>query len=211
MNIFVLLFLLINVLCIGVLATFAIRHARAHFKPLHDGEKHPPNADKEVNLPPAVRERLLEKSAEHFQKVLNHAAAELQTDLKATADQLNTQLAKLGSDIISTETAQYHAILEELRTKTQAVVDEAHSSINNNQSELQTKLAEKVKAEQDLLVKQIDTKLADAVVSFLIETLQHDVDLGAQTTYLTKMLEEHKDDFKREVADEVPIETPAAK
>jgi hypothetical protein len=40
------------------------------------------------------------------------------------------------------------------------------------------------------------------VVSFLIETLQHDIDLGAQSAYLTKVLEEHKDDFKQGVSSE---------
>jgi len=40
------------------------------------------------------------------------------------------------------------------------------------------------------------------VASFLTETLQHNVDLGAQSAYLTAMLEEHKADFAKEVADE---------
>jgi F0F1-type ATP synthase membrane subunit b/b' len=207
---FLQIFLLTNVFLMGVVATFAVRHALAHFRPhTHDADKHSPTNDKDGHLPPAVRQRLLEQSEEHFQKVLDRSATELQNGLKATAERLNKQLEVLGSEVISSETAQYHAILEELRKKTETVVEEAHTSINSNQGELQTKLAEQMKAEQELLIKQIDTKLADAVVSFLIETMQHEVDLGAQTSYLTKMLEEHKEDFKREVADE--IQTPAAK
>ena len=54
------------------------------------------------------------------------------------------------------------------------------------------------------MIQQIDTRLAEAVTSFLIETLQHNVDLGAQSAYLTAQLEEHKADFIKEVADETP-------
>ena len=57
-------------------------------------------------------------------------------------------------------------------------------------------------AEKQRLLQQIDTKLADAVASFLMETLQHNVDLGAQSAYLTAMLEEHKTDFAKELSDE---------
>jgi len=49
------------------------------------------------------------------------------------------------------------------------------------------------------MVAQIDTKLTDAVTSFLNETLQHNVDLGSQTDYIIGMLEEHKDTIAKEI------------
>jgi hypothetical protein len=49
----------------------------------------------------------------------------------------------------------------------------------------------------------MDTKLADAVTSFLMETLQHNVDLGAQSAYLTAMLDEHKDELVKGVKHEI--------
>jgi hypothetical protein len=42
------------------------------------------------------------------------------------------------------------------------------------------------------LAAQLEEKLSDAVSSFLLEALQHSVDLGAQAQYLTTVLEEHK-------------------
>ena len=50
------------------------------------------------------------------------------------------------------------------------------------------------------IIGQLDTKIADGIASFLVETLQHNVDLGAQTAYLTAQLEEHKADLIREIA-----------
>ena len=52
-----------------------------------------------------------------------------------------------------------------------------------------------ITAEKEVLIKLANAKLADAVASFLIETLGHNVDLGAQSAYLTEMLEEHKDEI----------------
>jgi hypothetical protein len=54
----------------------------------------------------------------------------------------------------------------------------------------------------DNLVKQLATEMADAVGSFLQEALQHNIDLGEQSAYLVSVLEEHKADFIKEVADE---------
>ena len=58
-------------------------------------------------------------------------------------------------------------------------------------------------AEKQQLIAQIDTKLADAVTSFLVETLGHNVDLGAQSDYLISVLDEHKAEFTKRVTDEV--------
>jgi len=70
------------------------------------------------------------------------------------------------------------------------------------QAELEAKLKEEIAAEKKQLVQQLDTKLSDAVASFLLETMQHEVDLGSQSAYLTKMLDEHKAELIKELMDE---------
>jgi len=204
---FLQLFLLANVFFMGVLTTIAIRHAYAHFRPhSHDAEKshHLPAAVKSP-LPPEIKEKLLQESQAKFQTALDRSAEELLHDLKATSVEMNKQLEKLGSEVAERETKHYEAILEELRKQTEAALNNTQTEMSGHHEELKTKLSEKVAAEQQRLIQQIDTKLADAVASFLEETLQHNVDLGSQSSYLTAMLEEHKDDFKREVADEAPV------
>jgi F0F1-type ATP synthase membrane subunit b/b' len=79
--------------------------------------------------------------------------------------------------------------------------------MEKHKGELKAKMEQEIAAEKQRLVRQIDAKLADAVGSFLLETLRHNVDLGSQKDYLVAMLEEHKADFIKEVGDE----TPAAK
>ncbi|HET8883889.1 MAG TPA: hypothetical protein VFM68_00255 [Candidatus Saccharimonadales bacterium] len=208
------LFLLANVFLIGVLTALAVRHAYAHFRPptQHESDKPHPTPQR-MNLPPAVKERLLRSSQANFEAILNRSASELQHDLKATSIQLNRQLEKLGAEIVSDEMKRYRESLDKLRQQAEATLGGAQTEIANHQAELKVKLAERqteleakltedMTAEQQRLVAQIDTKLADAVASFLTETLQHNVDLGAQSAYLTAMLEEHKAELTKGVTDE---------
>jgi len=201
-SLFLQLFLLLNVFLIGVLATVAVRHAYAHFRPpLHEAYKTHP-AKQVVHLPPEVREHLLEAAQANFQNVLDHSARELQHDLETTSTQLNKQLEKIGSAIVGNEMERYQMELEQLRKQAEAAIGGAQIGITEHQTELKAKLAEEMVAEQQRLVQQIDTKLADSVASFLTEILQHNIDLGAQTPYLLAMLEAHKTDLKKEVTGE---------
>lgn len=206
------IFLLLNVFFMGALATVAFRHARAHFTPSQPTEA-PRRKVQQVHLPPAVKERLLHAAQANFQSVLDHSADELQRDLKTTASGLSKQLEQLGHEIITDEMKRYRAGLDELRDQAQIAIGGAQSSIATHRAELEAKfierhaqleknLADEMAAEKQRLIEQMDTKLSDAVASFLIETLQHNVDLGAQSTYLMTMLDEHKAELTKKVTDE---------
>jgi Skp family chaperone for outer membrane proteins len=212
MNIFLQIFLYVNVFIIGALAAIAIRHAFAHFRP-HPDEKKAHPADSAPHLSPAVREQLLQKAEANFEKVLDSSAGELREELQKTAEKLNGELSKLGNQIVGAEMQRYQASLETLRKQTEAAIGSSNgdlaahqadlkSKLTQRQADMEAKLQEDMAAEKQHLLEQIDTKLADAVASFLIETLQHDVDLGAQSSYLVKMLDEHKADFAKGVKDE---------
>jgi len=210
---FLQIFLLVNVFIIGMLVPIAIRHARAHFRPTeHEVEKPHPHAAT-VSLPPAIKEHLLLKSQANFQAVLNRSAAELQHDLKNTTVHLNKQLEKFGNDIIDDEMKRYRSDIDQLRKQAQIDMSGAQTEITKHQSELMTQLDqhhseleaemnEKIKTEEQRLIQNIDTKLADAVASFLTETLQHNVDLGAQEAYLMATLEEHKSEIAKGISNE---------
>lgn len=210
MNIFLQIFLYVNVFVIGALTAVAIRHAYAHFRPHPDEKK---ALDQTPKLPAAVKEQLLQTAQTNYQKVLDRSANELQDDLQKTAAKLDEQLNKLGTQIVGAEMQRYQASLETLRKQTEAAIGSGNTDIAAHQADLKTKLTkrqeelekkleEDITAEKQHLLEQIDTKLADAVASFLVETLQHNVDLGSQSAYLTSMLEEHKEDFAKGIKDE---------
>lgn len=205
-------FLLLNVFLIGIAVTIAFRHAYAHFWPeKHDAEHKPQQPV--MKLPPAVREQLLAQAQTKYQKILDDAAGQLQLDLGKTTVILNKEMSTLGADIINDEMKRYRESLNQLQMHTEDAIANTRNELSQHNQDLQKTMAEQqqaalarmneeVAAEKARLLAQIDTKLADAAASFLIETMGHDIDLGAQTPYLTKMIEEHKDDFKNEVGHE---------
>ena len=207
------IFFIINILFIGALIVLAIRHIIAHFKQKTEIAKPAHPAENNAKLPREVKEQLLKTAQTNFQNVLDHSAVELQRDLKATAIQINRRLDKLGLQMINDEMKLYHSSLEELRKQAEANILKAQTEIDShqaeikkqlakNQAELEAKMLEEVANEKKALIEQLDTKLADAVASFLTETLGHNVDLGAQNAYLTAMLDEHKKEIIKGVVDE---------
>lgn len=195
-------FLYANFFLIGVLAVLAVQHALAHFKPHeHDAERHVPTPQN-GHLPPAIREQLIEAAQKQYQAVLNRAATELQTDLTTTATAIQKDVEKLGNETTAKELEHYRATIAGLEKQTTDTINGMHQEITSHQEDLKAKLTESVEAEKQRLVAQVNTKLADAVASFLSETLQHNVDLGAQVPYLTSVLEEHKAELAKEITDE---------
>ena len=206
-------FLIINILIIGILIAIAIRHLLAHLRPQPEEHRLAHSNENSIKLPKEVKEKLLKTAQINFQTVLDHSASELQRDLKITATQVNHRLEKLSQQMINDEMKLYHTSLEELRQQAEANIKAAQVEIDNHQAELKGQLAikqaeleaemqQEVAAEKQSLLEQIDTKLADAVMALLTETLGHNVDLGAQNAYLIATLEEHKKDLKKGLIDE---------
>jgi hypothetical protein len=198
-TIFLQIFLFIDVFIIGGLAVIALQHAVAHFKqpkPLANDAQVPIVADP---LPQTVKENLVHASQTQFQAVLNQAAGSLQQDLKTTSDNINNLVLRLASEIVSNELERYREELSKLHNQAVGDLSGIKQQMVAHETELKAKVAQEYEAEKQRLIKQIDTKLADAVSSFLLETLKHNVDLGSQSTYLIDTLEEHKAEFAEEV------------
>jgi hypothetical protein len=205
MSTFLIIFLGIDILLIGAFAPMIVRHARAHFwhKKEEKAGKQPHIPMQNGHLPPSVREHLLEEAQINFQKVLDTSAKELQEDLHAATEDIHKLVQQMGSSAVARDLDAYRARLVELQKQTEADMAGAQEQIASHQAELKAKLAQEIESEKQRLVQQIDTKLADAVASFLTEAMQHEVDLGAQSGYLVKLLEEHKAEISEGVHDEV--------
>lgn len=206
MNIFIQFFIFLEVFVMGAIAAIAVQHAYAHFHP----DK--PETDEKTSTPiparvttaqlsPATKDRLLQESRTQFEVVLKHAAADLQSDLGISTEQINNLVKHLATEIVSAEMEHYRLRLSQLHEQADADMNGIRTEVTKHEAELKAKLTEEIAAEKQTLIKQIDAKLADAVGSFLVETLRHNVDLGNQESYLVQMLEDHKADFAKEVDD----------
>lgn len=207
-------FLFVNVFVIGGLLALALQHAYIHFK--HRGDDHEKNSKRtkqDNHLPPELREKLIQDSEEKYRAVINHSASDLENDLQKIANRVDGKLEKLSSEIVDDETKRYQTDISKMRKEAETAMILAQKEIVDHQQKLKeelekqqveakAKLEEEIAAEKDKIIQQIDTKLADGVTSFLIETLGHNVDLGAQNAYLIKMLEEHKAELTKGIKDE---------
>jgi F0F1-type ATP synthase membrane subunit b/b' len=214
-NTFLQIFLFLQIFIIGMLVTLAIQHALAHYRPGQPKAENPEPLYPlpHEHIPPAVKEKMIQESQRQFQATLNQSASDLQRDLKESSAQINNLVNKLASGIVASELERYQEELNRLQDKANTEMGGIRTEIAKHEDELKAKLSQVIEAERQRsikeiesekqrLIKQIDTKLADAVGSFLVETLQHNIDLGSQSSYLIAMLEEHKADFVKGVADE---------
>ena len=209
---FLQLFFLANAFLIGMLTLLALQHAYAHFRPHRLDEKNSPHPQPSVSQ--AVKRRLLKQAEAHYQTILDRSAAELEKNLLATTSQLSKQLDSVSRSVIRDEAEQYQKALQELRQTANAALADINtetsrqhmdftSKLEAKQAELEAKLVEQYETRLTDITKrlneqeaarqaELDAKLADAVISFLQETLPHEVDLGAQVPYLLATLDEHK-------------------
>ncbi len=192
-KLFLQLFILADVFAIGAIAPLIFRHANAHFKPGKRGNDKP-------ELPKDVQERLLQNSEVQYQNALDHSVNVLQKDLEQSASQINGLVTRFAGVIVGDEMERYRIELSKLAQQAQADMGSIKQEISTHKAEIEAAYTQQLELEKQRLIKQIDTKLGDAVGSFLVETLQHNIDLGNQSEYLVAMLEEHKAEFKQEVA-----------
>ena len=198
---FIQIFIILDVLIIGLLAPVLYRHAKAHFKP--DQHAEPPAGD--AKLPEEVKEHLLKDSEDKFEATVNHSITQLQHNLQNTNDDINNLIKKMAVELVSGELENYRTDLLKLHEQAEKELGNFKQTMDGHEAELQAKMAQEMEIEKQRLIKQIDTKLGDAVGSFLLEALGHNVDLGSQSTYLISLLEAHKADFIKEVSDGDPV------
>lgn len=194
----------VEVFAMGVLSAVAVRHAYAHFKPEKTEGKDPSAKPPVANyvMPPATREHLEQTARAQFETVVKHSVIKFQNELGVSSEQINNLVRHLATEIVGAEMERYRLQLSQLHQQADLDMNGIRAEVAKHETELKARLAAEISAEKQQLVKQIDTKLADAVASFLLETLKHNIDLGSQGAYLTALLEEHKADFIKEVADE---------
>lgn len=199
------IFLYLQIFVMGALAAVAARYAYIHFKSSSSSAAPvTPHAPQQQNepLPPVLKERLLEASQIKFQDVLNNSAIQLQQGLEVTNGHINNLVLRLATEIVSGELERYRNDLDKLHKQAEKNMAGISEEVAKHKAEVEAKITQEIEAEKQRLIKQIDTKLADAMGSFLAEALQHNVDLGSQSAYLVSLLEEHKADFIKEVGSE---------
>lgn len=145
----------------------------------------------------SLQEELVARRAE-LQSELNERQAELEANLAKHHAELRTgfnqRQEKIEAELVRHQ-SELEDALKERETSLAKLQTQLDSELNARRNDLETKLQEEMAAKRTFIARQLETKLSDAVTSFLLEALQHNIDLGAQAPYLTALLEEHKSEL----------------
>lgn len=201
MNIFLQIFLYLDVFLIGVASTLAIRHFRAHVESKKPSV--PRSSNPAINLSQEMKDKLIAQASDKFSHILNRSAEQLDHELNATAERINSTVKKLAANVITKELEGFQAIFKEYQQKAAQELEETKTKTEQYEAELKVKVEQEAEAERQRMLDIIDTKMADVVMSFLLESLGHEIDLGSQNDYLLKQLDTHKDELKKAVSSEI--------
>lgn len=199
MNLFLQIFLYADVFIIGAVCSIAFRHAYAHYHSHPDSKKEQPEHSRPKDPPLAkeIRERLLAESEIRYRRILDNSAEQLSKELSGTAEKINRTIEKIATDVSSREIDNLNQLFKQYQENAASQLSSSKEQTEAYENELKTKLQTELDKERQRLSELIDNKLSDIVMSFLTEAMQHEVDLGAQSDYLIKLLEQHKDEFKQ--------------
>lgn len=145
----------------------------------------------------AIRKKTVVETGNTHGQIASHQA-ELEMDLAKRRGELHSQIEQHQHTLEKTVLDLQTSIEQSLKTRQTSFA----ASLEKREASLNMELDAEVAKERALLIQQIDTKLGDAMASFLLNSLGTNVDLGAQGPYLMKLLEAHKDELKQEVAGE---------
>lgn len=200
MSILLQIFIYVDVFIIGIAVAIAYRHAYAHYHPTVKAK--PQHVVSEATrLTQSAREKLLLEAEQKFQQILQHSADQLTKDLDLTAERINVTVKKLSADIITKELEGFQQLFRDYQAKTTQDLESTKAQTAKYQEELKARLDEQATTEKQRLVATIDNKLSDVIMSFLADSMQHEIDLGGQMDYLMSTLEEHKAEFKKAIND----------
>lgn len=131
--------------------------------------------------------------------VAQDTADRLRQSLTTTADQVAARINDTIEASISQEFEKYNVSLEALREQSIDEFSKLQQELDNRRLQLTEQLDKKIAEEFTKRMDWFTIRLSDVVSSYLTESLGNEVDLGAQSAYITKVLEAHKDDIKKDV------------
>lgn len=139
------------------------------------------------------------EARESMRVVVDRAANELGQSLTATVASLTTKTADMANITLAQEFEKYQVSLAALRDETIKEFNELQGQLDKRREELAEKMEADVQHDRTERMDAFNARLGDVVSSYLVETLDKGVDLGAQAGYIVRMLEEHKEDIKKDV------------
>lgn len=134
-----------------------------------------------------------------LQQEVQAAAVQLQKSVAQSANQIADNINDMATTNLSQEFQKYQVSLSELQSQTIAELGQLQNEIEQRRAQLFEQMERDIAREREKRMEHFNERINDVVASYLAESLGNKVDLGTQGVYILQVLEEHKEDIKRDV------------
>ena len=131
---------------------------------------------------------------------------EASTTLRQTIDRASSALEKNIGDttdqLMQDELEAYRSLLADARKLMEEKLTGVQGAMEEQRKKVEEEVRQEIREEKADLMAKFDTKLAEVLSAYLVESLGQQVDLGAQTKYIFASLNEHKKQLKEDILSE---------
>lgn len=147
---------------------------------------------------------------EDVASIRDTAAKELEQSVAASLDKVHTSIGgmmrgmdqkvvPLVADKLKQEIREYHDSLVEFRKKNIDDITNVTTELNRGYRQKIQYLGLEVEKEKQTRIDEFEQRMNDVVSSYIIESLDTNVDMSAQAAYIVSSLESKKEDIKRDL------------
>lgn len=143
--------------------------------------------------------RVGEDAREELREAIEKSAEMLRASMEATIGGLNARTEEMVTTTLTQEFEKYQVSFAALREETIKDFSKLQKQLDKDRLKLSEDLERLVAKDREERMEAFNARLGDVVSSYIVETLDKGVDLGAQSAYILRTLEAHRDDIKRDV------------
>lgn len=141
----------------------------------------------------------VEHTAEQqLQAAVEASKGRLQESINKSIDIVASRIGQVADTTVNQEFEKYTVTMEALQTQSVQEFSKLQAELQKKHDELMQTFETQVAAEMEKRMDKFNEHLNDVVSSYIAESLGNNVDLGAQSMYIIRTLEEHKEDIKRD-------------
>lgn len=140
-----------------------------------------------------------ELAKSQMQKSIDTAVEQLQHSVADSAQEIAARINDASNKTLQEELEKYSITLGELHAGAIRQFTELQQDIERHRQEMLARLEKDIAEERERRINSFNERINQVVSSYLAESLGSRVDLGAQGPYILQILQEHKEDIKRDV------------
>lgn len=195
---FLQLLLAINVLILAI-SLFWIFHLYGKLRHDPRSGKHGAHSESHNILSKQELEQIKQKAIHHLDVTINRSVKDLESTLQSTVSSVNSTTQTAVTNVLEKELKAYRSSLENLRNKTADESKKLQQEFALQKEDLTKELKQNIDQQRQAQMDLFNDRLSDVVSSYLVESLDKNVDLGAQMKYIITSLEAQKADIKKDV------------